>query len=215
PESPFQTLPVPVTANDLVVTLSYKFRIRDAASTCTIHWWFSVFNLPLLIVYATMSPSTSAPESSETLPLPVTNGNVAPSNRWSAVAPSLIAFTTGLTAVSSNQPRTMLLFIGAGTVVVGLYFVVPPSDDEKTRPVVSTFLRRLPDAFTAFSCILIVLGIGSAFPNEMALIPLFLFIAFTALALLFGMTLGMLTATTLHVAALISLMIFIVLVLVA
>ncbi|KAI9459976.1 hypothetical protein HD554DRAFT_1601803 [Boletus coccyginus] len=162
-----------------------------------------------------MSQSATASESSETLPPPVPNSNVAPSNRWSAVAPSLIAFTTGLAAVSSTQPRTMLLFIGAGTVVVGLYFVVPPSDDEKTHPVVSVFLRRLPDVFTAFSCILIILAIARSFPNEIALIPLFLFTAFTALALLFGMALSILTTTILHGAALISLMIFIVLVFVA
>ena len=81
-----------------------------------------------------------------------------------------------------------------------------------TRPAVSALLHRLPDVFTAFSCILIMLGIGSAFPDEMALIPLFLFITFTALAVLFGIRLGALTTASLYDAALVSLTIFIVLV---
>jgi len=122
----------------------------------------------------------------------------------------------------------MLFFIGAGTVTIGLYFIIPPRDDEvssllycknqhlmmmqKTRPIVLIFLRRLPDVFTAFSCILIVLGIADAFPNEIALIPLFLFISFTALAALLGMTLGVLTTATLYGAALVSLTTFVVLV---
>ena len=39
-------------------------------------------------------------------------------------------FASALLAVSSNQPRAALLFIGAGIVIVGLYFIIPPRDDE-------------------------------------------------------------------------------------
>ena len=86
---------------------------------------------------------------------------------------------------------------------------------QKPCPIASTFLWRLPDFFTAFGCVLIVLGIANAFPNEIALIPLFLFITFTALAALLGMALGVLTTATLYGAALVSLMTFVVLVCVA
>ena len=40
-----------------------------------------------------------------------------------------MAFISALVAVSSNQPRAALLFIGAGVVIVGLYFI-PPGDDD-------------------------------------------------------------------------------------
>jgi len=113
--------------------------------------------------------------------------------------------------VSSNQPRAALLFIGAGTVTAGLYFIIPPRDDEKTHAIMSTFLRKLPDVFTAVGCIFIVIGIGIAFPNELALIPLFLFISFSAIAALFSMTLAVWTTATLYGAALVSLVTFLVL----
>ena len=82
---------------------------------------------------------------------------------------------------------------------------------QETYPVMSTFLRRLPDVFTAVGCILILLGIAIAFPNEAALIPLFLFISFAALAALFGIILGVWTTVTLYSAALGSLATFVVL----
>ncbi|KAI9459971.1 hypothetical protein HD554DRAFT_1600951 [Boletus coccyginus] len=172
-------------------------------------------------LWATMLQSKTPPESPlQTLPLPVTaNGDVARSNGQIGVgrgaAPSLIAFTTGLIAISSKQPRAALLFIGAGTVIIGLYFVPPMDDEKKTRPIMSTFLRRLPDVFAAFGCILIVLGIGNTFPNQIALIPLFSFVSFTALAALLGMTLGVLTTAILYGTALVSLITFVVLVCVA
>ena len=75
----------------------------------------------------------------------------------------------------------------------------------------STFLRKLPDVFTAVGCILILLGISIAFPNEAALIPLFLFIASVALAALFGIVLGVWITVTLYGAALVSLATFVVL----
>jgi len=103
-----------------------------------------------------------------------------------------------------------LLFIGAGTVTVGLYFIIPPRDDEENHPM-SAFLRRLPDVFTAVGCILILLGIGIAFPNEAALIPLLLFVLFVALAALFSIILGVWTTVTLYGAALVSLATFVVL----
>ncbi|KAF8550238.1 hypothetical protein OG21DRAFT_1514243 [Imleria badia] len=157
---------------------------------------------------------------SSSLPPPVTaDRDVARSQGRIGVersaAPSLIAFTAGLLAVSSNQPKALLLFIGAGTVTIGLHFVVPSRDDEETRPIMSTFLRRLPDIFTAVGCALIVLGIGLAFPHEIALVPLFLFISFAALAAVFGMILGVWTTATLYGAALVSLATFVVLTFIA
>ena len=82
---------------------------------------------------------------------------------------------------------------------------------QDTHPIMTNFLRRLRDVFAAVACIFIVLGIGSAFPNEVALIPLFLFISFTALAALFGMTLGVWATATLYGAALVALVTFVVL----
>ena len=46
-----------------------------------------------------------------------------------------MAFVSALVAVSSNQPRAALLFIGAGIVIVGLYFIIPPRDDEASNPL--------------------------------------------------------------------------------
>ncbi|KAF8434987.1 hypothetical protein L210DRAFT_3551533 [Boletus edulis BED1] len=128
-----------------------------------------------------------------------------------SVVPPLIALTAGLAAVSSSQPRAVLLFIGAGTVILGIYFVVPPKDGEKTHPVMSAFLQRLPDVFTAAGCTLIVLGISAAFPDEVALIPLFSFVSFTALASLFGAILAVWVTAALYGAALCSLVTFVVL----
>ena len=82
---------------------------------------------------------------------------------------------------------------------------------QNTHTVVSTFLRRLRDVFTAVACIFILLGIATAFPNEVALIPLFFFISFAALATLFGMSLGVWITATLHGAAMVSLVAFVVL----
>lgn len=81
---------------------------------------------------------------------------------------------------------------------------------QEPRPILSTFLRRLPDVFTAVGCALIVLGIDLAFPHEVALIPLFLFISFAALAALFGMILSVWTTATLYGVALVSLATFVV-----
>jgi len=153
----------------------------------------------------------------ETLPRPVTqaSGHGAPSKGRLGIerspAPPIIALASGLVAISSNQPRAVLLFIGAGTVTLGLYFVVPPKDDEKTHPIMSAFLHRLPDIMTAVGCALILLGIGVVFPNEPALIPLILFICFIALAALFSMILAVWITATLYGAALISLVTFVVL----
>ena len=80
---------------------------------------------------------------------------------------------------------------------------------QNTHPIMSHFLRRLRDVFTAVACIFIMLGIGTAFPNEVALIPLFLFVSFAALATLFGMTLGVWATATLYGAALVSLVTFV------
>ncbi|KAI9459978.1 hypothetical protein HD554DRAFT_2176760 [Boletus coccyginus] len=159
----------------------------------------------------------------QTLLIPVTPNDdiVCPNGRIGvgrSAAPSLITITVGLVAVSSNSEQlgAALLFIGVAIVTVGLSFVLPPMDDEKkTRAIMSTFLRRLPDVLSAFGCILIVLGIGNAFPNQIALIPLFAFISFTALAALLGMTLGVLTTAILYGVALVSLITFVVLVCVA
>ena len=82
---------------------------------------------------------------------------------------------------------------------------------QNTHPIVSNFLRRLRDVFVAVACIFIVLGVGTAFPNEVALIPLFLFVSLAALAALFGMTLGVWATATLYGAALVSLATFVVL----
>ncbi|KAF8141241.1 hypothetical protein EV363DRAFT_1307542 [Boletus edulis] len=179
-----------------------------------------------------MSRDTTTAE--ESLPAPVTqaSGHGAHSKGRIGVersaAPPIIALASGLVAISSNKPRAVLLFIGAGTVILGLYFVVPPGDDEvssptlkfssnrptssqKTHPIISAFLHRLPDIMTAVGCALILLGIGVAFPNEPALIPLFLFICFVALAAFFGMILAVWITATLYGAALVSLVTFVVL----
>ncbi|KAG6381928.1 hypothetical protein JVT61DRAFT_552 [Boletus reticuloceps] len=162
-----------------------------------------------------MSRDTTTTE--ESLPAPVTqaSGHGAHSKGRIGVgrsaAPPIIALTSGLVAISTKKPRAVLLFIGAGTVILGLYFVVPPRDDEKIHPIMSTFLHRLPDIMTAIGCALILLGIGVAFPNEPALIPLFLFICFVALAALFSMILAVWITATLYGAALISLVTFVVL----
>ncbi|KAF8434975.1 hypothetical protein L210DRAFT_2540464 [Boletus edulis BED1] len=162
-----------------------------------------------------MSRDTTTAE--ESLPAPVTqaSGHGAHSKGRIGVersaAPPIIALASGLVAISSNKPRAVLLFIGAGTVILGLYFVVPPGDDEKTHPIISAFLHRLPDIMTAVGCALILLGIGVAFPNEPALILLFLFICFVALAAFFGMILAVWITATLYGAALVSLVTFVVL----
>ncbi|KAF8420934.1 hypothetical protein L210DRAFT_953797 [Boletus edulis BED1] len=75
----------------------------------------------------------------------------------------------------------------------------------------SAFLRRLPDVFTAAGCTLVVLGIGAAFPDEVALIPLFSFISLAALALLSGAILTVWVTVALYGAALCSLVAFVVL----
>ena len=138
-----------------------------------------------------------------------------------------MVLSTVLFTVTFNQPRAALLFIAAGTVILGLYFVVPPSDDEasslrfkfariqptmlqRAHPIMSSFLRRIPDVFTAVGCALIVLGICITFPNEVALIPLLLFVSFAALAALFGMVLDLWMTVTLYGAALVSLATFVV-----
>lgn len=86
---------------------------------------------------------------------------------------------------------------------------------QNTHPIVSTFLRRVPDAFIALGCILIVFGISIAFPNEVALIPLFLFISFAALAALCDMIVGVWATAAMYGAALLSLATFVVLAFVA
>ncbi|KAG6381933.1 hypothetical protein JVT61DRAFT_557 [Boletus reticuloceps] len=177
--------PCPVSPASLSISrLSHSFPSRQPLPSSSV---------PLASLSAPSVPegTTTSVTSRFQLPAPVTTNDdivrlKGRINVERSAVPPLITLTAGLAAVSSSQPKAVLLFIGAGTVILGIYFVVPPKDDEKTHPVMSAFLRRLPDVFTAAGCTLIVLGIGAAFPDEVALIPLFSFISFAALALLFG-----------------------------